>query len=171
MLTDTSGSSTYPAPINRFQSTQTYEATTKISPKTESKKYSIPKSLTFTSPRPTSPSLKELLPALNESLLNTTKDSSFQLSLDSNISPKETEKERSDNFPTFVSPKNSSPSSEDSSGVFKIPASRAPRHSQSPQSSTSSGEETCPGMKWKNRYIVKYATKNKSVGTSFWENF
>ncbi|GFX99508.1 hypothetical protein TNCV_3039831 [Trichonephila clavipes] len=171
MLTDSSASSTYPAAENIFQSTRTYDAAIKISPGTESKKCSTPKSLTFTSPRPTSPSFKELMPLLEESLLNTTQDSTFQLSLDSNISPKESEKERSDNFLTFVSPKNSS-SSDDSSRVFKTPAPRASRHSQSTLSSTSSGEETCPRMKCEKKYIVKNMYKTKSVRTSFsWRTF
>ncbi|GFR12757.1 hypothetical protein TNCT_467351 [Trichonephila clavata] len=97
MLTDSPGSLAHHLSVIVFHSTQTYADMIKTrSPETESEKYSFLKSSTSASPRPTSPSFKEFMPLLEESLLNTKADSSFQSSDDSSISPKETEKERSD---------------------------------------------------------------------------
>ncbi|GFR18475.1 hypothetical protein TNCT_359751 [Trichonephila clavata] len=164
MLTDSPGSLAHHVSVIVFHSTQTYADMIKTrSPETESEKYSFLKSSTSASPRPTSPSFKEFMPLLEESLLNTKADSSFQSSDDSSISPKETEKERSDNFLTFVTPKKSSPSSDDSSIIFKIPGTS--QRFQSPLSS-SSGEETVPIMTWKKKYIAKYMSNDISIRRS-----
>ncbi|GFR08936.1 hypothetical protein TNCT_568371 [Trichonephila clavata] len=63
-------------------------------------------------------------------------------------------KTRSVRLNVIKSPKNSFPSSEDSTTGFKFCG--AASHSQSPQSSTHSGDETFPRMKCREKYYAKF---------------
>ncbi|GFQ77860.1 hypothetical protein TNCT_310651 [Trichonephila clavata] len=79
-------------------------------------------------------------------------------------SSNETERQRSDNFRTFVTSKQPSSSSDDSSVVFKIPVTS--RRSQSPPSSASSGEEMHPRLSWKKKLIAEYMSNDQLIHRS-----
>ncbi|GFY68687.1 hypothetical protein TNIN_197021 [Trichonephila inaurata madagascariensis] len=141
-----------PAPVNIFQSPYLYDGTIKTSsPEIESEKYDSPKYSTFSSPKPVSPFKKS----------NEGSSGSVVGTRIFDVSPEEefpqTEGERSDNYPGFVrtkvikSPKQSSPSSHDSSSFFKFPGTS--RRSQSP---SSSGDGISPRKKWIKKYHDEY---------------
>ncbi|GFX99500.1 hypothetical protein TNCV_3039751 [Trichonephila clavipes] len=151
-LTDTSGSTINPTPVNIFQTPEIKDPTTKtISTQTESEKWDSSESLAIEnlgSPKPVSS-------PLNKNNLKI----GFATTI-SAISPKEkfghTEREGSDN-PTFVTAKETSPTSDDFPIGFKFPRTSRKTFPMTSRKSfprtTSSRKVTSLGKKIKKKYL------------------
>ncbi|GFQ64864.1 hypothetical protein TNCT_497901 [Trichonephila clavata] len=157
-LTDSSGSTMNPTPVNLFQEPRIHDSTTKtVSTQTEFEEYDSPKSLAIASPKPVSSPSKKNKSNIKSGIRSTMSD----------ISPKEkvdhTERESSDNDPTFVKPKKSSPSSDGFSTRFKF----AEAARKSFPRSTCSKKETTIGKIFKKRYLSfdKPIRKSSSLKT------